>query len=71
MEKSRGIARRIEFYRIEAGLSAADLARALNVSAAAVSHWEKDGPGPKLANIRRIAEVCGVPVSRLIDEAGA
>lgn len=70
MRKPREIARRIAKSRVAAGLSAADLARALGVSAAAVSHWEADGPGPKLSNVRRIAEVCGVTVSSLLDEVG-
>lgn len=68
MKKTRRIAQRIAFFRAEAGLTPADLARALGVTGAAVSHWEGGGPGPKLANLERIAKVCGVPVSKLLGE---
>ena len=52
-------------------MSAADLSRALGVSTAAVCAWENGGPGPKLSNLIRIAEVCGVEVSQLLDGAEA
>ena len=63
-----GIPQRIVFFRKEAGLSASDLARALNVSSAAVSLWETGKNDPTIANLRRIAAVLGISPRLLIDD---
>lgn len=68
MANLHGIPNRIVFFRREAGLSAADLARALDVSTAAVACWETGKNSPTVGNLVRIAKVLGVSPRLLIDE---
>lgn len=63
----QGVASRIAFFRIEAGLTGADLARALDVTPQAVSAWERGIAQPTVANLHRIADAVGVPVRMLLD----
>lgn len=44
--------------RQSAGLNQAQLAALIRKTRGAVSQFEKDGPGPSLRTLRRIARVC-------------
>lgn len=59
------MSKRITQWREAAGLTQADLARAVEVSTAAVSMWETGKTCPTLSNLESIARLCGVS----IDEA--
>lgn len=65
----RGFSQRLKFFRAEAGLSSAEMARKLNVSTATVSAWENgDGKsGIRMANLHRVADLLGINVRLLLD----
>lgn len=54
--------------RIARGLSQADLAAALELSAPAISGWEKGRAKPKPDRLTALASLLGVPVSQLLVE---
>ena len=59
----------IKKYRIENGLTQADLATRLAVSQNAISHYEKGTRHPPISRLAPIAKALGVPVSALVSEA--
>ena len=62
------IARRIAFYRRQAGHTQADLAEKLSYSDKSVSKWERGEGVPDIYVLARIAELYGVTVNDLISE---
>jgi transcriptional regulator with XRE-family HTH domain len=66
--KLRGISQRIVFFRTEAGLSGAELARRLSLTSSAVSAWETGVAEPTGKNRRRLAAVLGIPERMLLDD---
>lgn len=58
---------RIAKARKAAGLSQKDLADALEISQAQVSNFERNTPEAHQKWCRRIASICSVPVSMLLD----
>ena len=62
------IARRIAFYRRQAGHTQADLAEKISYSDKAVSKWERGEGVPDIYVLARIAELYGVTVNDLISE---
>lgn len=58
------LSKRITHWREAAGLSQADLARAVDVSSAAVAQWEGDKATPSTHSLIAIADACGVTMSR-------
>lgn len=59
-QELRDLANRITRWREAAGLRKIDLARALEVEPSMVSKWERAQMQPRIDNIHRIAEACGV-----------
>ncbi|WP_194954729.1 helix-turn-helix domain-containing protein [Sphingopyxis solisilvae] len=57
--------------RIARGLSQADLAAALEVSAPSISGWEKGRARPKADRLAALASLLGVPVSKLLVDLAA
>lgn len=53
------IAERITYFREEAELTQADLARAIGKDPSAVSHWEAKRHRPSMDNLIAIAGACG------------
>lgn len=66
---------RVRDMRIARGMSQAELARQLDVSAAAVWNWEMNGVQPRPAMLARVAGALGTSEDYLLtgaaDEAGA
>ena len=62
------IARRIAFYRRQAGHTQADLAEKLSYSDKSISKWERGEGVPDIYVLTRIAELYGVTVNDLISE---
>ena len=60
---------RIRAARQAAGLSQEKLAEQLGLTRQAVTKWETGQSAPSTENLLRLAEVLGVPVSTLLDEA--
>ena len=60
---------RIRAARQAAGLSQEKLAERLGLTRQAVTKWETGQSAPSTENLLRLAEVLGVPVSTLLDEA--
>lgn len=58
------LAQRIRHWREQSGLRKIDLARALGVEPSMVSKWERASTIPGIENNHRIAEVCGVSMTR-------
>lgn len=56
------------FYSKAKGVSQKDLAIALGVSQAAVSHWFKGDNSPNIEIVSKIAEILGVRISDLLNE---
>ena len=52
--------------RTKAGLTQADIARELNVTAAAVSTWESGRSLPRAERLRDIARICHCTVDELL-----
>ena len=59
----------IEKVRKQAGMSQGELARLLNVTQGAVSHWEKGLTNPRLPLLMEIANIFGVSVDELLKES--
>ena len=59
---------RIRQARLRAGMSQEDLAHKVGVSARNVVRWETGRTRPRVVHLLRIAEVCGVPVTALLDD---
>ena len=55
-------------YRLENGLTQADLAARLSVSQNAMSQYEKGTRQPPISRLAPIAEKLGVPVSALVSD---
>jgi transcriptional regulator with XRE-family HTH domain len=60
------LARRVTKARESLGLSKAQFANKVGVTASAVSQWESGGPGPKLKHLRKIARVTKTPLAELV-----
>lgn len=58
------ISERISYWLGKANLKQADLARALDVSTAAVSQWVNGKANPSAASIEAIAAACGVTMAK-------
>lgn len=58
---------KIRQARLRAGMSQAQLARAVGVSERNVVRWESGRNQPRVDHLVRIAEACGVAVSDLLD----
>ena len=58
----------IKKYRLENGLTQADLAARLSVSQNAISQYEKGTRQPPISRLAPIAEKLGVPVSALVSD---
>lgn len=56
-------------YRIEHGLTQADLAARLSVSQNAISQYEKGTRHPPISRLSTIAKTLGVPISALVSES--
>lgn len=56
-------------YRLENGLTQADLAARLSVSQNAISQYEKGTRQPPISRLAQIAEKLGVPVSALVSDS--
>lgn len=59
---------RLQKLRIRRGLSQSDLAVAMNVSAPAISGWEKGRARPKEGRIQALADILQVPLGELLGE---
>jgi len=59
---------RIQQYRISKGMNQSDLAEALDLSQAAISHFEKDQRRPTPAVLKKLAEVLDVKLEDLLGE---
>lgn len=60
---------RLQRLRTKAGLSQADVAKQMGVSAPSVSSWEKDRSRPKRGRMVKLAAILGVPVADLLGDA--
>ena len=60
------IGKRIVIARMNAGLTQADLARKLNVTAQTISAWERGVKTPKLDTICRICNAIGCDTSEIL-----
>lgn len=56
-------------YRMDNGLTQADLAARLSVSQNAISQYEKGTRHPPISRLAPIAEKLGVPVSALVSDS--
>jgi len=59
---------RLQKLRIRRGLSQSDLAVAMNVSAPAISGWEKGRARPKEGRVQALADILQVPLGELLGE---
>lgn len=66
---SENFGARLHRMRIRKGLSQSDLAAAMNVSAPAISGWEKGRARPKQGRMQALAIILGVPLGELLGEA--
>jgi transcriptional regulator with XRE-family HTH domain len=57
--------RSIRDWRIDRGLSQADLASAVDVTPATVSHWETGHTRPRPATLHTIADALGITVDEI------
>ena len=55
--------------RKQAGLTQGELGGKLNLSAQAISKWEKNSSEPDIATLRRLAEIYGTTVAEIIGES--
>lgn len=62
------LSHRIIHWRAFAGMSQADLARAVGVSTASTSAWETGKNVPRLAMLERIAAACGITLAILFSD---
>lgn len=62
-------AEKIKAERIKAGYSQETLADVLEVSRQAVTSWEAGQSAPSSANLRKLAQVLGVEVKELLEDA--
>jgi transcriptional regulator with XRE-family HTH domain len=60
---------RLQRFRTEAGLSQAEVAERMEVSAPSVSSWEKGRAHPKRGRMAKLAAILGVQTSDLLDDA--
>lgn len=63
MERYREIGRRIRQARESAGLTQEDLGRRLEISGVAVGHYERGARSVGIAELERIADILGRPVT--------
>lgn len=54
------LGKRIEWWRLETGLSKAETARRVEVSDVAVSYWETGDTSPTQAHLAKFCEVVGI-----------
>jgi len=57
------IARRINYWRIQAELSKSDLAKKAGKSRGDVGRWESGDVTPGIASVYRLASACGVSLA--------
>jgi transcriptional regulator with XRE-family HTH domain len=57
------IARRISYWRVQAKLSKADLARKINKSRGEIGRWESGEIMPGIVPVYRLASACGVSLA--------
>lgn len=62
---------RIRQARKNAGLTQAELAHKLGISAAGIAQWENDLRNPKIETVKKIADALGVEAWTLVDPAVA
>jgi transcriptional regulator with XRE-family HTH domain len=60
---------RLQRFRAEAGLSQADVAKRMGVSAPSVSSWEKGRARPKRGRMAKLAAILRIQTSALLDDA--
>lgn len=65
------LAQRLTALRKNAGLTQSELGNQLNISAQAISKWEKGISEPDIATLKRIADIYGVSISYIIDPENA
>lgn len=61
------IGNRIKQFRIEQKMTQAELAEKMNVSASAVSKWEKGINVPEVQTLYRLSDIFKIPISNLIE----
>ncbi|KTE14005.1 helix-turn-helix domain-containing protein [Sphingopyxis sp. H115] len=66
-----GFGARLLHFRTDAGLSQADVAKQMGVSAPSISSWENGRARPKHGRMAKLAAILGVETSDLLDEAPA
>lgn len=60
---------RLQRLRAKVGLSQAEVAKRIGVSAPSISSWEKGRARPKRGRMAKLAAILGVPASDLLDDA--
>ncbi|MBB6427981.1 helix-turn-helix domain-containing protein [Sphingopyxis sp. JAI128] len=64
-----GFGARLQHFRIDAGLSQADVGKQMGVSAPSISSWENGRARPKHGRMAKLAAILGVEASDLVDDA--
>lgn len=59
---------RIRKARLDAALDQTQLAQRLGIARQTLSRWESDLTGPRVADLRRLADLTGVPAAWLLGE---
>lgn len=67
MSWQKRLARNIRFSREYAGLSQAQLAKAMKVAVGTVSHWETGYRVPTVAHLVKMSAVLGEPLKYLLE----
>jgi transcriptional regulator with XRE-family HTH domain len=65
-KKDMTLARNVARARRKLGMTQAEFARAMAVSRASASDWERGGPGPSLRHLRKIAKISKTPLADLV-----
>ena len=71
MSKGVNALTEIKFFRIKAGKTQEELAKAIGVTQGAVAQWESGITNPKISNLKAIAQSLGCTLADLLSkEAG-
>jgi transcriptional regulator with XRE-family HTH domain len=62
------IGQKLTFYRKKKSLTQQQLGEMLNISAQAVSKWENDLAEPDIPTLKKLAELYGISLDRLVSE---
>ena len=71
MDEKKTLGETLKAFRMQAGITQTELGEKLNISAQAISKWEREESQPDIETLKKLAEIYGVSVAEIIEPENA